>query len=131
LSASILPFGPGLLRLRAVIRRLVSLLLAVAMLHLTVARVDAACAMHDGAATQSSHEGMQHGDADAPAEKAPCETPAAPDCCQALASCAPVLSIAEGADVITPLIVHATIAAAVSERPLSRSTAPEPPPPKA
>ena len=113
-------------------RRLVALSLAVAMLHLSVARVDAACAMHDGAATESSHEGMQHADADAPAEEAPCDTPASsPDCCQALASCAPALSLAEGADVVTPLIVHATIAAAVSERPLSRSRAPEPPPPKA
>jgi len=103
----------------------------MAMLHLSVARVDAACAMHDGAPAESSHEGMQHGDAHAPAEKVPCETPASADCCQALASCAPALGIAEGADVVTPLIVHATIAAVVSERPLSRSRAPEPPPPKA
>jgi hypothetical protein len=114
-----------------VIRRLVALSLAVAMLHLSVARVDAACAMHDSAPAATSHEGMQHADADAPAEEAPCDTPASPDCCQALASCAPALSLAEGANVVTLLIVHATIAAAVSERPLSRSRAPEPPPPKA
>ena len=103
------------------------------MLHLSVARVDAACAMHDGAATESSHEGMQHADADAdaPAEKAPCDTPASSDCCQALASCAPILSMAEDSDATTPRIAHAPIAAAVSERPLTRARAPEPPPPKA
>lgn len=101
------------------------------MLHLSVARVDAACAMHDGAAPESSHDGMQHGDGGAPAEQAPCDTPSAPECCQALASCASILSVAEGADGVTPLIVHATIAAAASERPFSRSSAPEPPPPKA
>jgi hypothetical protein len=114
-----------------VIRPLVALLLAVAMLHLSVARVDAECAMHDVAPAGSDHAGMDHGEGNAPAEETPCDTPSSPDCCQSLASCAPVLSIAEGADVIAPLIVHATISAAVIERPLSRSTAPEPPPPKA
>ena len=100
------------------------------MLHLSVARADA-CAMHDSAPAGSSHDGMQHGDGGAPAEQAPCDTPSAPEGCQALASCAPVLSVAEAYEATTALIAHAPIAAAVSERPLSRSRAPEPPPPKA
>lgn len=113
------------------IRRLIALLLAFALLHLSVGRVDAACAMHGRDAPATGHEGMQH-DGAAPADETPCQTPVSPDCCQALASCAPMLSMDDGSDTITaPAIVHVTIAAAVSERPLSRSTAPEPPPPKA
>ena len=112
------------------IRRTVALLLALAMLHLNVERADAACAKHQDAPA-ADHEGMQHG-ADAPADQTPCETPASPDCCQALASCAPVLGIDAGSTTISSsTIVPMTIVAAVIERPLSRSTAPEPPPPKA
>ena len=112
------------------IRRLVAPLLAFAMLHLNVARVDATCAMHDHDAASTSHAGMQH-DAGAPAEETACETPASPECCLALASCAPTLGADEESTSVTAAIVHMTIAAAVTERPLSRSTAPEPPPPKA
>jgi hypothetical protein len=113
-----------------VIRRLIALLLAVAMLHLNVERADAACALHHDAPA-AGHEGMQHG-AEAPVDETPCETPASPDCCAALASCAPVLGLdASSVTISSAAIVPMTIVAAVIERPLSRSTAPEPPPPKA
>ena len=111
------------------IRRPIALLLALVMLHLTVARADAVCAMHHEAPA-TAHEGMDHGGA--PAEKAPCDAPMSAEYCQTLASCAPVLSLNEALGAIAaPAIVPTTIALAVVERPLSRSTAPEPPPPKA
>ena len=125
-----LPFAVRAYRLRHVMRRLVALLLALALLHLNVERVDAACATHHPAPA-AGHEGMHH-DGSAPTERTPCDTPVSSDCCQALASCASVLSLDAGSDTMaSPAIVPLTIAAAVSERPLSRSTAPEPPPPKA
>jgi hypothetical protein len=86
--------------------------------------------MHDHDAQAADHAGMQH-HGGAPAKQAPCENPASHDCSHALASCGPMLTIAQGVEsVLSPAIAHVTIAAAVSERPLSRSVAPEPPPPK-
>lgn len=123
-----LPFIPGSPKLRHVTRRLIALVIAFAMLHLSVARADAVCEMHGHGAPATSHEGMQH---DVPAEDASCETPLSPDCCQAVVSCAPVLDLSESRSVANTAIVHMAIAAAVIERPQSRSTAPEPPPPKA
>src|SRR5688572_6642601 len=101
------------------------------MLHLDVARADAACAMHGEGAPAASHEGMDH-HAGAPADEAPCDRPDSPQSCQSFASCAPAVSVTEEAGTtLSPAIVHVTITPAVAERPLSRSTAPEPPPPKA
>lgn len=114
------------------IKRLSAVVLAFTMLHLTVALANADCSMHEHDAAAGAHAGMHHDGGHAPAEKTPCDTPVAPKCCQALVSCAPILAIDEGSEVVTTVaIAHAPIAAAVSERPLSRSTAPEPPPPKA
>jgi hypothetical protein len=85
--------------------------------------------MNDHDAPAGDHEGMDHG-AGATTEETPCDTPLS-ECCRALVSCAPILSFSEARPVADLPIVHVTIAAAVIERPLSRSTAPEPPPPKA
>lgn len=123
-----LPFLAGLPRLRRVTRRLFALVLAFAMLHLSVARADAVCEMHGHDAPVASHEGMQH---DAPPEDASCESPLSPDCCQAVVSCAQLLGLSETRSIANAAIVHVTIAAAVTERPLSRFVAPETPPPKA
>jgi len=83
---------------------------------------------HDDAPA-ADHEGMDHG-AGATTEETSCETPLS-ECCQALVSCAPLLSVSEARPVEDLPIVHATVVSAVIERPVSRSTAPEPPPPKA
>lgn len=107
-----------------------ALVFGFAVLHLTVARADAACAMQDHDAPAPSHAGMQH-DAPAPADEAPCEAPLSSDCCHAVLSCAPVLTVSEGHFMADPAIVHASILPAVFEQPSSRSKAPEPPPPKA
>ena len=86
------------------------------------------CEMHSHNAPATSHEGVHH---DAPPEDASCEEPLSADCCQAVVSCAPVLGLSETRSIADAVIVHATIAAAVTERPLSRFVAPETPPPKA
>ena len=110
------------------IRRLAALLLATSVLHFSVVPAAAACSMHESSVPAAGHEGMDHGD-DEP--QAPCHAPGAPDC-QVPASCTPTLSIIEeSGTMVSPAIAHVTIAPAVTERPLSRSTAPEPPPPKA
>ena len=111
------------------IRRLAALLLATAVFHLSVARADAACAMPQHDAPAADHEGMDHG-AGPTTEETSCETPLS-ECCQALVSCAPTLSFSEARLVTDLPTVHMTVVSAVIERPLSRSTAPEPPPPKA
>lgn len=116
-------------RLGHVIRRLTALLLASAVLHLSVARADADCDMHTHDAPATGHEGMHH-DASAPAEDEQCETVAS-DCCLALLSCAPMLRVSEVAMTSDSPLARVAILQAVIELPLSRTTAPEPPPPKA
>ncbi|HET9452938.1 MAG TPA: hypothetical protein VFO66_01540 [Gemmatimonadaceae bacterium] len=103
-------------------------MLAASVLHLSVVPAAGACSMHDASVPAAGHEGMDHGDG---TPQPPCHAPGAAEC-QIPASCTPTLSAIEvSGSMAAPAIAHVTIAAAVTERPLSRSTAPEPPPPKA
>jgi hypothetical protein len=113
-------------------RRFAAFAVALTMLHLNTVRADAACATHEDAAADAggTHDGMSH-ETDAPAEQAPCDAPAQQDCCLAFAACSVVLS-AEASALVDVSVSHpASVVAGISERPASRSTAPEPPPPKA
>ena len=63
-------------------------------------------------------------------EKEPCNIPSRADCCQAVTSCAPSLSLAV---VVTSLDVvrdHAAQPPSIDELPLTRLIPPDPPPPK-
>lgn len=125
-----LPFEIRSPKLLPVTRHVVGLLVVLAVLHVNVVRADIACGMHD-AAPSTGHEGMQHG-TELPADDGSCDEPAMSDCCQAVLSCAPALEPGEASAASrTTRIPHRTIATAVGQRPASRSTAPEPPPPKA
>ncbi len=131
----VLPFAGWVNRLRCVtLRRLAAFAIALTMLHLNMVRADGACAAHAGHSAASenslSHEGMSH-EAGMQTDQAPCETPSQPDCCQALASCAPVLAMDARSEVAAGVAQHVAMIAAFNQQPASRSTAPEPPPPKA
>jgi hypothetical protein len=131
-------------RLNAVrIRRIAALALAASMMRLSVARADVVCAQHSHAPASRpavpSHA-MDHGETtpapihdarhEAPTQHQACDTPALPDCCQALASCS--LSFGGQATVAAflPTTTDAAVAALI-EIPLSRVTTPDPPPPRA
>jgi hypothetical protein len=125
-------------RLRVVIvRRLSGFLLAGFMLHLNVERADLACALHSDHVTPApaahahgaAHDAMNaahHG----VAESESCQTPAQPDCCQALASCSLVLGIDDAPMRVGSTQLHSAVRASVESAPLSRLIAPDPPPPK-
>ena len=124
------------------LHRAAGLLLSAFMLHLNLVRADVTCASHSGAPTRhASHESAaMHHDAAARGdhgvtdhgitEDASCETPVLGDCCPAVSSCAPVIGMLSGSDASAILPWHHTIAPAVQLRLHTRSTAPEPPPPR-
>ena len=121
------------------VRRFTALGIAALMLHLNVVRADAACAAHavpagQGAPMQHGMAGM-HGSHDVNmstgiAGDASCDTPAQKDCCQAMTSCSPVLGFGGETQVASWVPSHDAAGARFSMRPLSRNTAPEPPPPR-
>lgn len=109
------------------------------MLHLNVVRADAACATHQMPAGQDApvqrdmggmHDGHDIDLADGVADAANCETPAQKDCCQAVTSCSPALGFGVEAQIASWIPTHDAAGARLSARPLSRNTAPEPPPPR-
>lgn len=108
--------------------------MAFALLHLNVLPAAAECAIHDaqpGAPVEqlaAEHHGMDHGEAQG--EQLPCEIPSQAPCCQALAACSMMLALSDAAVSMTARAPHLTIASAPLQRPLARSVAPEPPPPR-
>jgi hypothetical protein len=119
------------------VRRIVGLSLAAFMLHLNVERADLACAAHaQHASAAAAHTSRAHHSMPTPGEHARthrdgCETPAQPDCCQALATCSIALGIVADRSAAAPMTWHDGVRAVAQRVPLSRVTAPEPPPPKA
>lgn len=119
-------------------RRFTALGLAAFMLHLNVVRADVACAAHGTSSaqdvpTQHDMAGMHGGDdsrSDSGAEQADCETPAQRDCCQAVTSCSPVLGFGVETVIAERIPTHDSAGTRYTTHPLSRSTAPEPPPPR-
>ena len=118
-------------------RRFIALVLSASLLHLSSARADDACTEHSAAtgATPTHHESVAPGDhlahsAEAIEEEA-CETPALPECCQALATCSITLGSQGSPRVDEAHRLHASVVAALETAPLSRVATPDPPPPKA
>lgn len=117
-------------------RRFIALVLSASLLHLSSARADAVCTEHSAAtgATPTHHERVAPGDhlghsADGIEEEA-CETPALPECCQALATCSITLGSRASLRVDEAHRLHVSVAPALETAPLSRVTTPDPPPPK-
>ena len=123
------------------------MLTALFMLHLTFVASDAACATHMvlghaamgaaavvmhappqamdmGAETVNQHAGSQRH------PQRPCDTPAQPNCCQALATCGTAFT-ASATRSNAPPRSHAGVARSVVDMPVSELTAPDTPPPKA
>jgi len=120
------------------VRRFSALSLAAFMLHLNVVRADVACAAHDAsprpdmsaphdmAAVHSGHDGGPSDDA----EESDCETPAQNDCCQAVTPCSPVVGLGAERQAAEWIPTHDAAGARYSTHPLTRNSAPEPPPPR-
>jgi len=120
-------------------RRFVALGLAAFMLHLNVVRADVACAALDATpgdamATQHDMAGMHDsrdgGTTSGVANEADCETPAQKDCCQAVTSCSPVVGLGAERQVAEWVPTHVAAGARYSTHPVTRNSAPEPPPPR-
>ena len=119
-------------------RRLIALALRAFMLHLNVDRANLVCATHSHSAGRPSaslahahHNGMPAGHSSATTESKGCETPAQPDCCQALVACSMLLGLDSASVAVASLVSHDNIVVVAQARPISRVAAPEPPPPKA
>jgi hypothetical protein len=122
-------------------RRFTAIAAALTMLLANVARANASCeSSSDHRVSQAEqslphHEAqLEHGvrDHENASQEAepPCEEALERDCCQALASCSTMFSAEDGA-FAAPTLFHDAPVIAISRSLPSRSTAPEPPPPKA
>src|SRR5207237_219788 len=96
-----------------VMRRLIALALGAFMLHLNVDRANLVCATHSPRAasrsdhvSHSHHSGMQTGRTHATTESKGCETPAQPDCCQALVACSMLLGLDSANVSVGSLVSH-------------------------
>jgi len=109
------------------------------MLHLNFVRADLACATH--AHDSASHMAQEHepsathamsmqGEHAVGANES-CDTPAQADCCQALVPCSLALGLNTATSLIGVLVSHDIVRVALQSAPMSRTGAPEPPPPKA
>jgi hypothetical protein len=112
------------------LRRVVIMGLGLAMIRVTLPGSDLVCARHDsGHAHAVVHSGAGH----VPAHQhdPPCETPSQADCCHALASCGVSIAVAEESEMIHPILSVDRQQAWAAVLPASRTSGPEPPPPKA
>ncbi|MGH7636921.1 MAG: hypothetical protein ACREOK_04655 [Gemmatimonadaceae bacterium] len=120
------------------LKRIAAVLLALPLLHLNVARAAIACESHDEASAdaQVDHEHgahVSHGPGHEPlSQQAPITgDPDIAECCLALAAC----SLAFGTPGIQSLassgLLQDDMPGVARRMPLSRISAPEPPPPKA
>jgi hypothetical protein len=115
-------------------KRLLGAISMALMLHLNLVGADAVCATHGSAKGPMAGDHMVHQQHSAHSshgsQKGKCNTPVSPDCCSALTSCAPMLSLVSLVAIeLVPL--HADPVADRVDSPLSRVTAPETPPPRA
>jgi hypothetical protein len=113
------------------LRQLTTCVIALALLNVNAARADASCATHDPPATGMPVDVQEHppGHHDAPAEPEECQTPSQPECCLALAACSISLGAASVQDARS-MVDRAGAIAYLTQLPASRSSAPEPPPPR-
>jgi hypothetical protein len=137
------------------LRRVFALLTSVAMLHLTVAAGDAACATHGAghhgatsrAASVDEHAMQMDGHVMpttktvesaaassvrvAKSDVPPCEVPTQQQCCEALVDCSAVGAVKSERAVLASGVSSASrISEAAHDAPASFASAPEPPPPK-
>ena len=119
------------------LRRMAGLLMSGFLLHLNLQAADATCAHHsvrgvrESATSHSARHAYHAGSArDAINTETPCEIPAQPNCCQALASCS-MVALASGARSTALPNTPGAISQMVSEIPTSPVASPDPPPPKA
>lgn len=114
-------------------RRLSGLLLLLTTVNLAAASSDLVCAKHSGghhATAESLAPGMDHHtDTDSP-EKDPCSIPARSDCCAAMTSCAPSMSLAVVVTRVDAPKAHHEQPLSTDEALLTRLIPPDPPPPK-
>lgn len=108
------------------------------MAHLSLVGTDLACAKHGVAKAPDAHAAhstarhhVSHSGRGASQQQDDCETPATPDCCSAVTSCAPTIAIGEVTSVDQTPLVDASRPVGTATAPLSRVVAPETPPPKA
>src|SRR4051794_1581532 len=106
------------------------------MLHLSVAGSDLVCAKHGVAKAHPgnpSHSSGQHhshqAKSGASQQQDDCETPATPDCCGAVTSCAPTFSPGAVIAVVEMSLVDIARPIGPATAPLLRVVAPETPPP--
>jgi hypothetical protein len=101
------------------------------MANLAFASSNPVCAKHTGGhhASESSMPGTDHHDGTG-SEKGPCNIPSRADCCQAVTSCAPSLSLAAVISSLDAIRDHAGQPSSIDEVPLTRLIPPDPPPPK-
>jgi hypothetical protein len=114
------------------LRKPFGLLAMLTMANLAFAGSDLVCAKHsDGhhAAAESPMPGTDHHDGTS-SEKDPCNIPSRADCCQAVTSCAPSLSLAAVVTSFDMLADHSQRPRSIDEVPLTRLIPPDPPPPK-
>jgi hypothetical protein len=115
------------------LRKLSGLLLLLTMANLAAASGDLTCAKHAGgheAAPESAAPGMDHHVGSESPEKEPCNVPARSDCCAAMTSCAPSVSLAVIVANVEAPGGHDGQPRSTDEVPLTRLIPPDPPPPK-
>jgi len=123
-----------------VIRRVTAIAVWVLLLHLNLVASDLVCSTHHESANGATPSAMQHQVgvthasqiSDVPETgKAPCKVPARTDCCRAMISCAVSVGVATATAQDAPSPRHSAVADAPTQRPTSRTRAPDTPPPKA
>ena len=106
------------------------------MFHLTLVGPDGVCVEHGHDANAIAMQGhsahqVPHGTSHGASTDHPCETPGSAHCCDAVNSCAVTLAVAERATAPFVAMECDGPPSVAVRQPLSRSVAPEPPPPKA
>jgi hypothetical protein len=112
-------------------RRLFGPLLMLTMANLAFASSDLVCAKHTGghhAASESSMPGADHHDGTG-SEKEPCNIPSRSDCCQAVTSCTPSLSLVVVVTSFNALRDHVQRPRSIVVVPLTGLIPRDPPPP--
>src|SRR5689334_4482835 len=107
-------------------KRLLIAALSFSMIRVVLPGSDVVCTKHVGHEIRAAHECDQKGH-----DQRPCEMPNRADCCAALASCGNSVAVGDDQHALPPLTSSEAHVPARSEKLTSRSTSPDPPPPKA
>jgi len=118
------------------LRRVIGILTGICTLSLTLGPSNNGCegrsveATSTAASVPTGHHVGMHGSPVSADKQQPCNS-STPACCQAMSSCGPTIVLSRTAAAGAHLPAASAIPQAALENPLSRTTAPEPPPPKA